>query len=107
MTHVVTELCIGCRYTDCVEVCPVDCFHAGPNFLCIDPDECIDCAKCIPACPIDAIVADVDLPDNQRHMLTLNAELSGVFPVISETLGALPDAEQWKSRSDKLRDLQR
>ena len=107
MTHVVTELCIGCRYTDCVEVCPVDCFHVGPNVLTIDPDECIDCAKCIPACPIAAIVADVDLPETQRHMLELNAELSRVFPVITDTLGALPDAEEWKGKTDKLGLLQR
>ena len=107
MTHVVTELCIGCRYTDCVEVCPVDCFHVGPNILTIDPDECIDCAKCIPACPIAAIVADVDLPEGQRHMLELNAELSRVFPVITDTLGALPDAEEWKVKTDKLEHLQR
>jgi ferredoxin len=107
MTHVVTELCIGCRYTDCVEVCPVDCFHIGPNFLSIDPEECIDCAKCIPACPISAIFADVDLPAAQQHMLALNAELSRDFPVIGETLGALPDADEWKTRADKLRYLQR
>jgi ferredoxin len=107
MTHVVTELCIGCRYTDCVDVCPVDCFHAGPNFLSIDPDECIDCAKCIPACPIAAIVAEEDLPADQQHMLALNAELSRRFPVITDTLGALPDAEEWKTKAHKLEHLQR
>lgn len=107
MTHVVTELCIGCRYTDCVGVCPVDCFHVGPNFLSIDPDECIDCAKCIPACPISAIVADVDLPPEQRHMVELNAELSREFPVITETLGPLPEAEEWRTRTGKLKDLKR
>jgi ferredoxin len=107
MTHVVTELCIECRYTDCVEVCPVDCFHVGPNFLAIDPDECIDCAKCIPVCPISAIVADVDLPETQQHMLMLNAELARAFPVITETLGPLPDAESWRTRTDKLEFLKR
>jgi ferredoxin len=107
MTHVVMELCIGCRYTDCVEVCPVDCFHVGPNFLSIDPDECIDCAKCIPACPVSAILADVDLPAGQQHMLELNAELSKIFPVITESVGALPGAEEWKAKPDKLQYLQR
>jgi ferredoxin len=107
MTHVVTEVCIGCRYTDCVEVCPVDCFHQGPNFLSIDPDECIDCAKCIPECPITAIVADVDLSSDQQHMLPLNAELSQIHPVISRSLERLPDADEWKGKTDKLQFLQR
>ena len=62
MTHVVTDACIRCKYTDCVDVCPVDCFKEGPEFLVIDPDECIDCAVCIPECPVNAIYADADLP---------------------------------------------
>ena len=62
MTHVVTENCIKCKYTDCVDVCPVDCFREGPNFLVIDPDECIDCAVCIPECPANAIFAEEDVP---------------------------------------------
>jgi ferredoxin len=107
MTHVVTELCIGCRYTDCVEVCPVDCFHQGPNFLSIDPEECIDCAKCIPECPISAIVADVDLGSDQQHMLSLNAELSQIHPVINRPVARLPDADEWKGKMDKLQFLQR
>jgi ferredoxin len=68
MTHVVTEACIRCKYTDCVDVCPVDCFREGPNFLTIDPDECIDCAVCIPECPVSAIYAEEDVPKDQLHM---------------------------------------
>ncbi len=67
MTFVVTENCIKCKYTDCVEVCPVDCFHEGPNFLVIDPDECIDCTLCEPECPAEAIFSEEELPDGQQH----------------------------------------
>ena len=76
MTHVVLESCIRCKYTDCVDVCPVDCFREGPNFLTIDPDECIDCAVCIPECPVNAIVPEEDVPGDQQHMTKLNAELA-------------------------------
>ena len=69
MTHVVLESCIRCKYTDCVDVCPVDCFREGPNFLTIDPDECIDCAVCIPECPVNAIVPEEDVPGDQQHMI--------------------------------------
>ena len=65
MTHVVTESCIKCKFTDCVDVCPVDCFREGPNFLVIDPDECIDCAVCIPECPANAIFAEEDVPEER------------------------------------------
>ena len=74
MTHTVTEACIKCKYTDCVDVCPVDCFREGPNFLTIDPDECIDCAVCIPECPVNAIYAEEDVPADQQHMTKLNAD---------------------------------
>jgi ferredoxin len=76
MTHVVTESCIRCRYTDCVDVCPVDCFREGPNFLSIDPDECIDCAVCVAECPVNAIYAEEDVPGDQQQFIELNAELS-------------------------------
>ena len=74
MTYVVTENCIKCKYMDCVEVCPVDCFHQGPNFLVIDPDECIDCTLCEPECPINAIYPDDDVPAGQEDFVALNAD---------------------------------
>jgi ferredoxin len=95
MTFVVTEACIRCKYTDCVSVCPVDCFHEGPNFLVIDPNECIDCAVCVPECPVNAIVADSDLTAGQHEFLDLNARLAAQWPVIASTREPLPDAEQW------------
>jgi ferredoxin len=95
MTFVVTEACIRCKYTDCVSVCPVDCFHEGANFLVIDPDVCIDCAVCVPECPVSAIVAEADLPPGQQHYLELNARLAREWPVIGETRAPLADAEQW------------
>ena len=81
MTHVVTEGCIPCQYTDCVDVCPVDCFVEGPNFLAIDPDECIDCAVCIPECPINAIYAEEDLPADQGLMPFRLALCTREFPL--------------------------
>jgi ferredoxin len=107
MTHVVTESCIKCKHTDCVDVCPVDCFKEGPNFLVIDPDECIDCAVCIPECPVNAIYAEEDLPAGQEAFTALNAELAKAWPVITDKKDALPDAEQWKDVKDKLQHLQR
>ena len=105
MTHVVTDACIRCKYTDCVDVCPVDCFKEGPHFLVIDPDECIDCAVCIPECPVNAIYAEDDLPADQRHFVAINAQRSPQWPVISKSQPALPDAEQWKDRADKYATL--
>ena len=107
MTFVVTENCIKCKYTDCVEVCPVDCFHEGPNFLVIDPDECIDCTLCEPECPINAIFDESDLPEGQEQFLVLNAELAREWPVITQMKDAPPDAEEWKDKPDKLQYLER
>ncbi len=107
MTFVVTETCIKCKYTDCVEVCPVDCFHEGPNFLVIDPDECIDCTLCEPECPVEAIYSEDELPAEQEHFLELNAELSQNWPVITEMKEAPPDADDWKEVKDKLQYLER
>ncbi|PHS32200.1 MAG: ferredoxin [Methylophaga sp.] len=107
MTFVVTENCIKCKYTDCVEVCPVDCFHEGPNFLVIDPDECIDCTLCEPECPAEAIFSEDDLPDNQSEFLAINEELSRVWPVIAEQIDPLPDAEEWDGKTDKTPLLER
>ena len=107
MTFVVTENCIKCKYMDCVEVCPVDCFHEGPNMLVIDPEECIDCTLCEPECPVDAIYADDEMPDGQEPFLQLNEELSQDWPVITE-IGDVPaDADDWKGKPDKARLLER
>ncbi len=107
MTYVVTENCIRCKYTDCVEVCPVDCFHEGPNFLTIDPEECIDCSLCEPECPAEAIFAEDDLPEAQMHFLELNRELAEIWPVITEQKESPADAEEWDGKPDKLQYLER
>ena len=107
MTHVVTDNCIKCKYTDCVEVCPVDCFHAGPNFLAIDPIDCIDCTLCVPECPASAIFAEDDVPAGQEHFLQINAELAPIWPVIDCKIDALPDAERWNGIVQKLRYRER
>ena len=107
MTYVVTENCIKCKYTDCVDVCPVDCFHEGPNFLVIDPDECIDCSLCVAECPAEAIFAEDDVPDGQQDFIGLNAELAKQWPVIAERKDALPDAEAHNGLAGKFRDLLR
>lgn len=101
MTYVVTESCIKCKYTDCVEVCPVDCFHEGPNCLVIDPEECIDCTLCVPECPVDAIFAEDDIPENQKKFLALNAELSLKWPVITIKKEPPADADEWAKKEDK------
>ncbi|NOZ53927.1 MAG: ferredoxin family protein [Gammaproteobacteria bacterium] len=107
MTFVVTEQCIRCKYTDCVEVCPVDCFHEGPNFLVINPAECIDCTLCVPECPVEAIYAEEELPEEYSQYLKLNEELSNLWPVINEVKPPPEDAELWAGRDDKLQYLQR
>ena len=107
MPFVVTDNCIKCKYTDCVEVCPVDCFHEGPNFLVIDPEECIDCSLCVAECPAEAIFAEDDVPDGQQAFIAINAELAKRWPVIVERKDALPDADAANGLPDKLKDLQR
>ncbi|AKS41295.1 ferredoxin FdxA [Wenzhouxiangella marina] len=107
MTFVVIENCIKCKYTDCVEVCPVDCFHEGPNFLVIDPEECIDCTLCEPECPAEAIVPEDDIPAGQEAFLELNAELSREWPVISEMKPHPEDAKEWDGVPGKLKYLER
>ncbi|MFJ7565511.1 ferredoxin FdxA [Herminiimonas sp. NPDC097707] len=107
MTHVVTDSCVLCRYTDCVDVCPVDCFREGPNFLSIDPDECIDCAVCVAECPVNAIYAEEDVPADQQHYIKLNVELARNWPSITKTKAPLPEAEEWKDKTDKLQFLKR
>jgi ferredoxin len=107
MTHVVTESCIKCRYTDCVDVCPVDCFREGPNFLTIDPDECIDCAVCVAECPVNAIYAEEDVPADQQTFIPLNADLAKAWPSITKTKAPLADADAWKDVKEKLNLLER
>ncbi len=107
MTFVVLDNCIRCKYTDCVEVCPVDCFHEGPNFLVIDPDECIDCALCEPECPAEAIVSEDDVPSEQSEFIELNAELSREWPVIAEQKEPPEDATEWDGVKNKLQYLER
>ena len=111
MTFVVTENCIKCKFTDCVDVCPVDCFHEGPNFLVIDPEECIDCTLCEPECPAEAIHAEDELPEGQEQFLALNAELSRKWPTITEVQKLegerLKEAEKWNGTKDKLRFLEK
>tara|TARA_B100000035_G_scaffold14185_1_gene11632 strand:+ start:4360 stop:4746 length:387 start_codon:yes stop_codon:yes gene_type:complete len=102
MTYVITENCIKCKYTDCVEVCPVDCFHEGPNFLVINPDECIDCSLCEPECPIDAIISDEDINDENRHFLELNERLSKKWPILTEVKPAPTDAKEWENKENKI-----
>tara|TARA_X000001036_G_scaffold351090_1_gene331925 strand:- start:502 stop:819 length:318 start_codon:yes stop_codon:yes gene_type:complete len=101
MAFVVTESCIKCKYTDCVEVCPVDCFYEGPDFLVIHPDECIDCALCEPECPIDAILSEDELPEDQIEFIEINARLSEVYENITESKEPLPDADKYKHISGK------
>jgi ferredoxin len=107
MTFVVTEQCIKCKYTDCVEVCPVDCFHEGPNFLAIDPDECIDCTLCEPECPVEAILPEEDLTDDQQFFLELNAELCQIWPVITVQKDPPQDADEWAGKPNKMDLLER
>lgn len=107
MAYVVTEACIKCKFTDCVDICPVDCFREGPNFLVIDPDECIDCTLCVPECPAEAIFAEDDVPANQRAFIALNAELAKQWPAIIERREPPVDADEWQGVGDKLRYLER
>ena len=105
MTHVVLESCIRCKYTDCVDVCPVDCFREGPNMLTIDPDECIDCAVCFPECPVNAILPEEDVPQAQLHFIKLNAELAQKWPSITKRKLGPVDADEWKDVKNKLDQL--
>lgn len=106
MTFVVTEQCIKCKYTDCVEVCPVDCFYEGPNFLAIDPDACIDCALCEPECPVQAICPEDEVPESQKEFIGLNAKLSKIWPNITEIIDPPADADKWKSIESKRQFLE-
>jgi ferredoxin len=106
VTFVVTESCIKCKYTDCVEVCPVDCFHEGPNMLVIDPDECIDCALCEPECPVNAIMAEDDVPEDQQEFIELNKKLSNNWPVLAHQIEPPSDAKDWDAVMPKIQYLE-
>ena len=107
MAYVVAEPCIKCKYTDCVEVCPVNCFYEGPNFLVIHPDECIDCGACEPVCPTKAIFPESDLPEKWKDFTPLNAELATKWPNIAEKKQPLPEAEAFKDKEGKRSMLDR
>lgn len=107
MAFIVTESCIKCKHTNCVEVCPVDCFYEGPNFLVIHPEECIDCALCEPECPVDAIFSEDELPKDQIPFIEINAEQSEIWPNITEEKTPLPEAEKYKNIKEKIHLLER
>ena len=109
MTYIVTESCIMCKHTDCVDVCPqlVDCFVEGPNFLAIDPDGCIDCAVCVPECPENAIYAEDDVPAEQRQFIAINAELAKMWKPITKSKESMLDFEKWAGVANKLQYLKR
>ena len=99
MAYVVTEDCIKCKYTDCVEVCPVDCFYEGENMLVINPDECIDCGVCEPECPVDAIISDNN--DDNQKWLEVNKKYADIWPNISEKKDQAEDAEEFQGVENK------
>ncbi len=101
MAHVVAEPCINCKYTDCVAVCPVDCFHEGVNFLVIDPETCIDCGLCPPECPTNAIFAEEDLPEKWSEYTKINAKYAGDWPVIDSQKGPMAGADEAAKEDDK------
>lgn len=107
MAFVVTDPCVKCKFTDCVSVCPVDCFREGENMLVIDPAECIDCGACVPACPANAIYLDEDVPSKWTDYIKINAELAKVWPGISRQQKPLPEAEQYKNVENKIGMLSR
>ncbi len=103
MAYIVTENCIKCKYTDCVEVCPVDCFYEGENFLAINPDECIDCGVCEPECPAEAIIPDTE--GGAEKWLEINTKYAKEWPNITHRKDAFPDADEWNGKADKLKEL--
>jgi ferredoxin len=98
MTFVVTDNCQRCRFTDCVAVCPVDCFHADDEMLYIDPNECIDCGACVPECPVEAIFDETQLADDKKQWIKINADKAGGLPVINTKQDPYPGAEERKEK---------
>jgi len=96
MTFVVTDNCQRCRFTDCVAVCPVDCFHGDAEMLYIDPNECIDCGACVPECPVEAIFDETQLADDKKSWIKINADKAGGLPVINAKQDPYPGAEERK-----------
>ncbi len=109
MAYIITESCIKCKYTDCVDVCPVDCFREGPNFLVIDPDECIDCTLCVAECPVEAIYPEDEVPEEQKHFIEINASLSkhANWTPITAKKDAPADADEWTKVKEKFHLLER
>lgn len=109
MAFVVTESCIACKYTDCVSVCPMECFFEGPNFMVINPDECIDCSICVGQCPVNAIVEANEIAPEQAHFVQLNRELSHdpCWKRITQAKQPLPEHEAWAAAKNKLHLLKR
>lgn len=107
MAYLVTENCIKCKHTDCVTVCPVDCFYEGPNFLAINPDECIDCGVCVPECPVEAIVPDSNVDIDVKFWFDLNKELASQWPNLTIKKEPLPDANVWDGVPNKLQYLKK
>ena len=105
MAHIVAEPCINCKYTDCVAVCPVDCFHEGVNFLVIDPETCIDCGLCIPECPTNAIFPEEELPEKWHEYIELNAKYACDWPVTDAQKEPLPDADEAAKEDEKREQL--
>jgi ferredoxin len=105
MSHYVLENCIACKYSDCVESCPVDCFHEGPNFLVIDPEECIDCALCVSECPAQAIKSEGDLTPEDKVFVELNLKYARIWPIIKKRQLPLPNAEEENGKLNKLSQL--
>ena len=99
MTYIVNEACIKCKYTDCVEVCPVDCFYEGENMLVIHPDECIDCGVCEPECPVEAIKPDTE--PGLEKWLEINREYSMTWPNITARKDPLPEADEYATKKAK------
>jgi ferredoxin len=99
MTYTVTEACIRCKFMDCVEVCPVDCFYEGENMLAINPEECIDCGVCEPECPAEAIISDMS--DEAARWVSLNRDMAARWPNITRKKAPPADAEEWKDKAGK------
>ena len=105
MAYVVAEPCVKCKFTDCVAVCPVDCFYEGEVMLVIHPDECIECGACEPECPVDAIFAEDELPDKWADYIEINAKMADEWPNITEQKPALPGADDAAKEENKIGDL--